>query len=64
MDIVIEDLNEEKVLGMLYEKELQKSNQTEFRVEKVIKKKGDTPYVKRKGYDNSLNNWIDNRYYI
>ena len=28
-----------------------------FRIEKVIKKKGD--YVKWKGYDNSFNSWIE-----
>ena len=30
-----------------------KANQTKFRAEKVIKRKGDTLYVKWKGYDNS-----------
>ena len=38
---------------MFYEKELQKTNQEEFRIEKVIKRKGDKIYVKWKGYDNS-----------
>ena len=36
---VIEDLNGEKIGRTLYEGELQKTNQTEFRVEKVIKNK-------------------------
>ena len=36
-------------------KELQKINQQEFRIEKVIKRKGDQLYVKWKGYDNSFN---------
>ena len=31
------------------------------RVEKVIKRKGHIPYVKWKGYDNSLNSWIDKK---
>ena len=31
-----------------YEKELQKTNQQEFRIEKVIKKKGNKLYVKWK----------------
>ena len=39
-------------LGTVYEKELQKTNQKEFRIEKVIKRKGDKLYVKWKGYDN------------
>ena len=43
---VISDLKEEKIVGTFYEKELQKTNQKEFRVEKVIKRKGDKLYVK------------------
>ena len=35
---VINDLNGEEVIGTFYEKELQKTNQEEFRIEKVIKK--------------------------
>ena len=31
----------DKTVGTLYEKELQQSNQKEFRIEKVIKRKGD-----------------------
>ena len=38
---VINNLNGEETVGTFYEKELQKSNQKEFRTEKVIKKKGD-----------------------
>ena len=49
---VINDLNGEEIIGTFYEKELQKTNQREFRIEKVIKRKGDQLYVKRKGYDN------------
>ena len=43
---VICDLRAEEIVGMFYEKELQKTNQKEFRVEKVIKRKGDKLYVK------------------
>ena len=32
-----------------------------FRIEKVIKRKGDKLYVKCKGYDNSFNSWIDKK---
>ena len=46
---------------MFYEKEFQKTNQEEFRTEKVIKRKGGKPYVKWKGYDNSFNSWIDEK---
>ena len=44
-----------------YEKELRKTNQQEFRIEKVIRRKGDKLYVKWKGYDNSFNSWIDKK---
>ena len=53
---LIEELNEEEIFGMICEKELVKTNQTEFVIEKVIKKKGNELYVKWKGYDNSFNN--------
>ena len=46
---VINDLNGEEITG----------NQEEFRIEKVIRRKGDKLYVKWKGYDNSFNSWID-----
>ena len=56
---VINDLNGEEIIGIFYEKELQKSNQKEFRIEKVLKKKGDKLYLEWKGCDNSFNCWID-----
>ena len=37
---VISDLNGEEVVGSFYEKELQKTNQKEFRIEKMLKAKG------------------------
>ena len=43
---VISDLNGEPIDGTFYEQELQKANQKEFRIEKVIKRKGDKLYVK------------------
>ena len=58
---IINDLNGEKIIGTFYEKELQKTNQKEFRIEKVIKRKGDKLYVKWKGYDNSFNSWINKK---
>ena len=42
----INDLNDEEIIGTFYEKELQKTNQQEFRIEKVIKIKVDKAYVK------------------
>ena len=56
---VINDLNDEEIIGTFYEKELQKISQKEFRIEKVIRRKGDKLYVKWKGYNNSFNSWID-----
>ena len=58
---VIIDLKGEEIVGTFYENELQKTYQKEFRVEKVIKRKGDKLYVKWKGYDSSFNSWIDKK---
>ena len=52
---VINILNGEEIIGTFYERELQKTKQKEFRIEKVIKKKGSKLYVKWKGYYNSFN---------
>ena len=57
----INDLNGEEIKGSFYEKELQKTDQKEFRIEKVIKKKRDKLYVKWKDYDNSFNSWINKK---
>ena len=48
---VILDLNGQEIIGTFYEKELQKKDQQELRIEKVIKRKGDKLYVKWEGYD-------------
>ena len=58
---MISDLNDVPITGNFYGKELQKANQKEFRIEKVIKKKGDKLYVKWKGYNNSFNNCINKK---
>ena len=59
---VINDLNGDEIIGTFYEKELQKTNQQEFRIENVIKRKGDKlENIKWKGYDNSFNSWIDKK---
>ena len=57
----ISDLNGEEIVGSFYEKELQKANQKEFRIEKVIERKGNKLYVKWKRYNNSFNSWIDKK---
>ena len=58
---VINDLNGDEITGTFYGKELQKTNQKEFRIEKVIERKGDKLYVQWEGYDNSFNSWIDKK---
>ena len=57
----ISELNGEKIAGSFYEKELQKTSHEKFRIEKVLKRKGDKLYVKWKGYDNSFNSWINKK---
>ena len=52
---VINDHNGEEIIRTFYEKDLQKTNQKKFRIEKVIKRKGAKLYVKWKGYDSSFN---------
>ena len=59
---VINDLNGEEISGTFYEKKLQKIDQQEFRIEKVIKKKGKKLLcVRWKEYDSSFNGWIDKK---
>ena len=58
---VINDPNGEENIGTFYGKELQETNQQEFRIEQVIKKKGDKLYVQWKGYDTSFNSWIEKK---
>ena len=55
------NLNGEKITGSFYGKELQKTSQEKFRIEKVLKRKGDKLYVKWKGYNNSFNSWINKK---
>ena len=59
--LVINDLNGEYIIGSFYEKELQKTTQKEFRIQKVLKRKSDKFYVKWKGYDNSFNSRINEK---
>ena len=57
----ISDLNGKPITGTFYEKELKKTNKKEFRIEKILKRKGDKLYVKWKGYDYSFNSWINKK---
>ena len=58
---VINDLNGDETTRTFYKEELQKTNQKEFRIEKVIKRKDDKLNVKWKFYDNSFNIWINKK---
>ena len=58
---IINDLNGKEIIGTFYEKELQKTNWQEFRIEKVIKRKDDKLYVKWKGYDSSFDSGVDKK---
>ena len=58
---VMNYLNGEEITGSCYEKELQKTSQEKFRIEKVLKRKGDKLYIKWKGHDNRFNSWIDKK---
>ena len=60
----INDLNGEEIIGTFHEKELQKTDEDEFRIEKVIKKTGDKLYATWQGYDNSFSSWIDKKYIV
>ena len=52
---------EKKLWEAFMKKNLQKTNQKEFRIEKVIKSKGNKLYVKWKGYNNSFNSWVNKK---
>ena len=59
---VTRELNAEEIVRTFYEKELEKTNQTKFRTEKVIKIKLGKLYIKWNRYDNFFNSWIDKKY--
>ena len=58
---IISDLKGEEIVGTFNEKELQKTNQQKFSMEKVIQKKDDKLYVKWKGYNRSFSSWINKK---
>ena len=57
----ISDLKSQQIVGTFYKKELQKTNEKEFRADKVIKRKSDKLYVKWKGYNSFVNSCIDKK---
>ena len=55
------DLNGQEIEGSFYEQELQKTMQGIFRIENVLKRKGDKSFVKWVGYSDAFNSWFDNK---
>ena len=51
----------EEIKGSFYEQELQKTTREMFRIEKVIRRKGDKSLVKLMGYADEFNSWVDNK---
>ena len=50
-----------KLLKVFTKKNCKKTSQEKFRIEKVLKRKGDKLYVKWKGSDNSFNILINKK---
>jgi len=57
----IKDYNNDEIQGTFYEQELQKTNQEVYRIEKIIRKRGDKSLVKWFGYPTSFNSWVENK---
>ena len=53
---IMKDIKYKEIIGMFYEKYFQKTNQTEFITENVVKS---NLYLKWKSFDNSVNSWIE-----
>ena len=54
----IKDLNGEEIEGTFYREELQKTDQTIFRIEGVIRKTKEKALVRWKGYPDEFNSWV------
>jgi len=57
----IKDYNNDENQGTFYEQELQKTNQEVYRIEKIIRKRGDKSLVKWFGYPKLFNSWVENK---
>ena len=57
----INDFNKEEIQGTFYEQELQKTTQEVYRIERIIKRRGNKSFVKWLGYPASFNSWVDNK---
>lgn len=47
----------ENILGRFYQNELTLVNQDTYRIEKIVKRKGNKVYVKWRGFPSSMNSW-------
>ena len=54
----IRDLADEPIVGSFYEQQLQKTTQTTFRIEKVLRKRKGQALVTWKGYPDKFNSWV------
>ena len=61
MTYQITDYNGEEIQGSFYDPELQKTSQNTFRIERVLRRKGDKSLVKWMGYNDLFNSWIDTK---
>jgi len=52
--------NNEEIKGSFYKQKLQPTSQEIFRIEKVVRKKGNKSLVIWFGYPDSFNSWVNN----
>ena len=57
----ITNYNGEEIQGSFYEQELEKTSQDVFRIEKILRRKGDKSLVKWMEYSDAFNSWVDNK---
>ena len=56
----LKDLHDEPIQGIFYEEELQKIiPEKRFRIEKILKRRGNRVFVKWVGYPDTFNSWVD-----
>ncbi|GFT84276.1 chromo domain-containing protein [Trichonephila clavipes] len=55
----IKDLNGKEIKGTFYEQELVRYDKKVYKIEKILKKKGNRLFVKWLGYSDDFNSWID-----
>ena len=57
----ITDYIGEEIQGSFYEPELQKTSQNTFRIEKILRRRGDKSLVKWMEYNDTFTSWIDTK---